>query len=65
MSIIKANYFNQNYGTSNNGMLRSAQRVAKMDFFEEGILGSEGSEQERYVTIYFKLKNGATEASDE
>lgn len=36
-----------------------------MDFFEEGILGNEGSEQERYVTIYFKLKNGATEARDE
>ena len=40
-------------------------RKEAMDFFEEGILGSEGSEQERYVTIYFKLKNGATEASDE
>lgn len=40
-------------------------RKEAMDFFEGGILGSEGSEQERYVTIYFKLKNGATEASDE
>lgn len=40
-------------------------RKAAMDFFEEGILSSEGSEQERYVTIYFKLKNGSDYATDD
>ena len=32
-------------------------KTEAMNFFEEGIFLSEGSERERYTTIYFSLKN--------
>ena len=47
------------------GKTKQWDRRAAMDFFEEGILCCEGSERDRYVNIYFQLKSGAKEASDE
>lgn len=40
-------------------------RKAAMDFFREGILCCDGAERDRYVSIYFQLEAGATEATDE
>lgn len=35
-----------------------------MDYFLEGMMYSDGSEQQRYATIYSKLVAGETECSD-
>lgn len=39
-------------------------RKDAMDFFEECMYGSEGSERERYVNVYFDLKAGYDLATD-
>ncbi len=36
-----------------------------LSYFLEGIMNSEGSERERYATIYSKLKSGLLFATDE
>jgi hypothetical protein len=36
-----------------------------VDFFKEGALSCEGSEQERYTAILLKLLAGETECSDD
>lgn len=36
-----------------------------LEFFLEGMMSSEGSERDRYATIYAKLKNGLLFATDE
>ena len=39
-------------------------RKAAMDFFMDGILSCEGAERDRYLSIYFQLRDGATVATD-
>lgn len=36
-----------------------------MDFFFQGMMASEGSEQQRYTNIYLKLQLGMEVCSDE
>lgn len=40
-------------------------RREAMEFYYEGMCCSEGSEHERYETIFFQLMKGYTECSDE
>ena len=40
-------------------------RKEAINFFNECIMGSEGSEQSRYVSILMQLMNGDTYCSDE
>ena len=40
-------------------------RKDAINFFKECIIGSEGSEQSRYVSILIQLMNGGTYCSDE
>lgn len=47
------------------GKTKVWERAAALDFFEDGILGCEGAERDRYVNIYFQLARGAKEARDE
>ncbi len=48
------------------GELRNWKTVDEaLAFFLEGMMNSEGSERDRYVTIYSKLKSGLLFATDE
>lgn len=40
-------------------------RREAMEFYYEGMRNSEGSEHERYETIFFQLLEGYTECSDQ
>lgn len=40
-------------------------RIAAEHFFLQAIIASDGSERERYVNIYIKLKMGMTYCTDE
>lgn len=40
-------------------------RKKMMRFYEEGIMACEGSEQERYVSVYMGLKEGAKNVDDD
>ena len=40
-------------------------REEALEYFLEGMLNCEGSEQSRYATIYAQLKSGASYATDE
>lgn len=42
-----------------------ASREEAMEFFANGIIASEGSEQERYCAIYEQLQDGCDVATDE
>lgn len=44
---------------------RKMRRRNAMQFFYEGMKCSEGSEHERYETIFFQLLEGCMECSDE
>ena len=44
---------------------RTMTRREAMEFYYEGMCCSEGSEHERYETIFFQLMTGHTECSDE
>ncbi len=41
-----------------------SSRKKAMDYFLEGMMCSEGSEHERYETIYFQLARGLNNVSD-
>lgn len=41
------------------------KRKKALEFYYEGMRCSEGSEHDRYETIFFQLAEGAMEASDE
>lgn len=47
------------------GTTKKMKRREALEFYYEGMLCSEGSEHERYETIFFQLMNGAMDASDE
>lgn len=40
-------------------------RKKMMKFYEEGIMACEGAEQERYVSVYMGLKEGAKNVDDD
>lgn len=40
------------------------ERKRQMDHYEEGIYNSEGCERDRYVSVYFALKNGCGRCDD-
>ena len=44
---------------------KTMTRRKAMEFFYEGMKCSEGSEHERYETIFFQLLEGRTNCSDE
>lgn len=44
---------------------KTMRRDKAMDFYLDCMYNSDGSEHERYETIYFQLKDGAMTASDE
>lgn len=46
------------------GQKEVLERKEALKKFKEGILCSEGSEQERYTTIYFELLDGLKVVSD-
>lgn len=39
-------------------------REEAMTYFQEGMLACDGAERDRYTSIYFQLKGGATVATD-
>ena len=47
------------------GKSETMERSAAMAKYYEGIFGSEGSERDRYVNIYFQLARGMKEATDQ
>lgn len=40
-------------------------RTEAMDFFEDCMFHTEGAERDRYMKIYYELKNGMSIATDE
>lgn len=39
-------------------------REEAMNFFMEGMIACDGAERDRYLSIYFQLRDGATVATD-
>ena len=56
MDIVKITCYNRT---------ETMERADAIKFYTEGILCSDGSEQERYATILAGLVSGATVVSDE
>ncbi len=46
------------------GETATMERSKAIDFYEECIAGSDGSERNRYINIVISLKQGLTEVSD-
>lgn len=56
---------NEQVTTTCYGRERKHTRREALEFYYEGMLNSEGSEHERYETIFFQLLQGRMTASDQ